>query len=424
MTRTGAGHPDEGDLLRYLDSELPEREAKDIQAHLAACWQCRIELEEVQQAVGECVRYRRDVLGSCFPDPPAPWFDIYRRMAASDGATEAPRLVTRITRLLRLAAMKPMPWAATAAMALIVWAAADYLRPHREPVKIAARSEAAASPAPASTEPAPARPRARPIAKPVLEPQVQPATPGDELRVFAVLRRLNADLGEPVEVNRTDTEVSVTGVGVRPDLRQQIRAELQVLPRVNVRFSDPSAGPPLPVTPAGSDVSLRTEIAQLQAEIEKNLGGRALYEGFTADVLETSDALISRVHALRRLAHHFQPEAESLLGAGERQLLKRLRGEHAAAIVGLAAALDGRCRPALEGFDAAGTAAARPAQSGAWQDAAEVLFGHARQVETLLAAALGGAGSQVPAEHLPKRILSSLAQLRADAEDYARRDVE
>src|SRR5579862_4832697 len=71
-------HPDDEQLLRYIDGELPSRAAGRMRLHLEACWQCRVELHDVQKTVADCVRYRKDVLQQCLPLPPGAWMDIYR----------------------------------------------------------------------------------------------------------------------------------------------------------------------------------------------------------------------------------------------------------------------------------------------------------------------------------------------------------
>ena len=50
-------HPESEELLRYVDGESPARAARQIRSHLEKCWECRVELEELQSTVGECVRY-------------------------------------------------------------------------------------------------------------------------------------------------------------------------------------------------------------------------------------------------------------------------------------------------------------------------------------------------------------------------------
>src|SRR5204863_484318 len=74
-------------LLRYADGESTTCAAGEIRSHLEACWQCRAELEELQKTVGECVRYRKNVLQRHLV-PPAPWTDIYRGFAEVDAALD------------------------------------------------------------------------------------------------------------------------------------------------------------------------------------------------------------------------------------------------------------------------------------------------------------------------------------------------
>lgn len=81
-------HPESEQLLRYIDGELPARTAGAIRLHLESCWQCRASLEELQNTIGKCVRYRKNVLQRYSPSPPAPWIDIYRGFAAIDASME------------------------------------------------------------------------------------------------------------------------------------------------------------------------------------------------------------------------------------------------------------------------------------------------------------------------------------------------
>ena len=73
MSNLDLRHPEDGLLLRYLDGELPGRKARQVRTHLEACWQCRAAVEELESAIGECVRYRKDVLAPSLPPPPEPW---------------------------------------------------------------------------------------------------------------------------------------------------------------------------------------------------------------------------------------------------------------------------------------------------------------------------------------------------------------
>ena len=81
-------HPENEQLLRYADGELPARTAGKIRSHVGACWQCRVELEELEETISECVRYRKNILQPFLPSPPAPWFDIYQGFAKIDASSE------------------------------------------------------------------------------------------------------------------------------------------------------------------------------------------------------------------------------------------------------------------------------------------------------------------------------------------------
>ena len=94
-------HPESEELLRYVDGESPSRAAGEIRAHLETCWECRVELEELQNTVGECVRYRKNTLGRHLPPPPAPWTDIYRGFAEIDASLDRSSFRDRLTGLLQ-----------------------------------------------------------------------------------------------------------------------------------------------------------------------------------------------------------------------------------------------------------------------------------------------------------------------------------
>jgi hypothetical protein len=132
-------HLENGDLLRYLDGELPRRKARLVRQHLEACWQCRTELASLETTVADCVDYRKHVLGACLPAPPQPWKDLSRefdRIGEFDpidvelaGESLVARLIkaARLINLLTLRAVKPpAKWAAACAALVVVAAIAFY----------------------------------------------------------------------------------------------------------------------------------------------------------------------------------------------------------------------------------------------------------------------------------------------------------
>jgi len=269
----------------------------------------------------------------------------------------------------------------------------------------------------AEAAPAPAVPVAKPAPDPV--EVFTPATPGEELQVMAALHRLGADLGAPVEVTRTDSQVVVSGVGVSPDLSGRIRDELSGIERVTVDFTTPA---PAPLGTTGRNVegaAIDPRIEQLQARMETELGGRAAYDQFTGEILDLTDTLMSRVHALRRLAEHFAPEDEAAMSPKEREILSDLLREHATAADELSARIEEQSRPVLLAVGANGLLSdpeLPPADN--WQDATAELLVDARRADILLASILGGASTETSPQDLSSQALLSLARLRIHTTDY------
>jgi hypothetical protein len=410
-----AMHPDDGELLRYADGELSLRQARRVRAHLMRCWQCRALLGEIERTIRGCVEYRRAVLETCLPEPPQPWFDIRRRLAELKTAGESDSWWSLFQRGFVSSWFTPPRLAVAAVVAAILWAQATLIFRNREPGPPAPAAVTPAAPlAPRRTEPVPAPPP-RPVAPPVTAPR-EVATASDELRVFALLRRLGADLGEPVEVTRQGGRVLVTGIGVSPEVERALARELEASPRFSMKFSAPA-----PVERrAAPTVTVRPEVTELQAELEQRLGGRRAYDELANSLLETTDQLLAHLYALRRLAERFPPEVEIELGAADKRLLASLRSEHAAASRKLAAALEERARSAFASYATAEAAPAEAVARVAWQTATADLLGLARRTETLLAAILGGSVSPEPATTLPAEFLRSAELLRRQAEAFLR----
>ena len=124
MNSLGMRHPEDGQLLRYLDGELPRKKAIQVRAHLEACWQCRTQVEELQALVGDCVRYRRNVLGACLPPPPAPWHALDFERAEAELASRS--LFARMAEFFSPRRKAPLRWAVSGAAALAVAAGIFY----------------------------------------------------------------------------------------------------------------------------------------------------------------------------------------------------------------------------------------------------------------------------------------------------------
>jgi hypothetical protein len=116
MSNLDVRHPEDGLLLRYLDGELAGRQARQVRSHLEACWQCRAQAEELESAIGECVRYRKDVLAPSLPPPPEPWPSLDFGRVEAELAEQS--LVHRLARFLSPLRHGGLRWALSGAAAL------------------------------------------------------------------------------------------------------------------------------------------------------------------------------------------------------------------------------------------------------------------------------------------------------------------
>jgi hypothetical protein len=531
-------HPEDGELLRYADGELPAGEARRVREHLEACWQCRTELQELQETVAECVRYRKDVLREHLPPPPAPWADIYRRFEQMDAAPGRAPLAERLRQALAWPGRRwaPVAVALTLVCALLVYewrgvqpveaavllrkavAASEERPPAPRRIRVRTRQHdisrvVAGTPDSASEEklaelaalfraadydwedPLSARsfqawrdrlPQKRdevaeidgcyrirttaevgelveatlklrvgdlrpvegrwefrdnewveisemadapvalpaPVARAVSGPPAAPerdeepgrsvapaATPGHELQVLAALHQVGADLGEPIEVTRDAGRILVSGMGIAPDRQEQIQGVLGAIPHVVVRFSEPAEAAAA-AAERGPESTAPGGVPEPRSRLAERAGGRAQFERLSAQLLDMSDAAMSRAYALRRLAQRFPRQAEAELSAGDRRLLRDLGREHAAALGTQAAGMERLLAPVLGGPGRAVGASAY----GAWQDAAEEVFHAALRVDKLLAVALGAAPGEISGGEALSEPMASLAQLRVVVE--------
>src|SRR5437588_6165709 len=120
MSRPPMADPEDEQLLCYADGESPAGAASEIRSHLESCWQCREQLEALQNTVGECVRYRKNILQRHLPPPPAPWTDIYRGFGEIDAALAQASFRERVARVLRGPAYSARRWVAVAVTLIAV----------------------------------------------------------------------------------------------------------------------------------------------------------------------------------------------------------------------------------------------------------------------------------------------------------------
>jgi len=413
-----SNHPEQALLLRYIDGELPGRKSRAVQRHLEACWECRTELEELQQTVAECVRYRKQILAGALPAPPQEWRDMYKEFDRVDAT--APR-------------RRFFPWrwglaAATAALAVAgVFQYVAYYKVHDAHLgdvgntNLAASSKITEPPIRNSTESGAVSvevpPRSAVPSRPAAIVPGPTASISDELLVMSVLHEIGADLGDPVQVSLSDGRVQVSGVGVAPERKQKILAALEPLPNVARNFSDPPAPPLLPNDAAAAQPAASSTASNVfQARLEAQLGGRGLVDRFTGRVLTWNESAMAHAYALRLLAQKFP--VDDSMNQKDRATLRGLARDHLVALAAPLADFDQELVPVLTALGAASSRTA--AASDSWQGAAEQVFQAARRIEVLSSLLLGVTPGQSAHADLPSELLGAVNELRADLDQSQR----
>jgi hypothetical protein len=120
-------HIGEEDLLKYADGELSPRTEREVRRHLSSCWECRSELESIEQTAAQCARYRKLIREDClFPSPPAPWRDIRPDLRGLNATLGSRSVFVRAGDTLRSWFDNPLKWAPATVGALVLLAAALY----------------------------------------------------------------------------------------------------------------------------------------------------------------------------------------------------------------------------------------------------------------------------------------------------------
>ena len=83
-------HPPRERLLLYVDGELSPRKAAQVQAHLEACWQCRVKTKKVEETIADIVDFDERLL-KAHVAAPGGWHDFGRRLdhAAAEGGARS-----------------------------------------------------------------------------------------------------------------------------------------------------------------------------------------------------------------------------------------------------------------------------------------------------------------------------------------------
>ena len=203
-----------------------------------------------------------------------------------------------------------------------------------------------------------------------------------EIRALSALHSLSADLDEEIAVKHgPDGTVEITGLVTTADRKLQIEHALAAIPGLVTHLS--TIGDAARREPATSRPPARAERPAASAEsgseiLSERIPDSLQREAFLGKAFDSSQKLLSRAFALKRLSERYPPDEEGRLSDEGRRTLRNIISDHVWAMQQIAAALGEQFAGV---FNASPPADTDDLQSVSWQAAAPGLLSIAQKVD-------------------------------------------
>jgi hypothetical protein len=208
------------------------------------------------------------------------------------------------------------------------------------------------------------------------------------------LHEIEADLGDPVDVSRAASgEIKVVGTGVSAARQEEIRSAIQAIPNVITEWHD-SPGRPESRPRNAKPVNLEGARNPFEAMLRPAAPD---WEVFSNRVLDESDAILARAHALRTLQEHFPNERRAKLAPEDQNTLDQISTAHFMAFADHVRTLGAILAPVF------------PSRSEPGQTHPDFLAA-AQRMDRVVSIIFGGAATT----ETPSRVLAGLSQAAAD----------
>lgn len=385
-------HPEQTELLFYLDGELESTAADSIRQHLDSCWTCRMRASSLQDTI---LAYTRERERSAVPEPPSPWKDLsadFQRLQGSNRPSFLHRIRTgAIFRTGRVALF----CGAVTALGALAWFTLPH-NPKAAPAKLPEPTVHAPVPA---FSPPPIR-KSKPLKRLHKEPTTDPyAAMHEEVAIVAALHALKADLGEPVELKRnSEGHFILNTLDLGPDRMGEIRRALAAFQHLAIQVAEPKANAG-PRGTAPNKLTVSRPIA-FENDLEQYAGGRQTLLNLADDILDASDRIVMYAHAIENLDKRFPLAAQQPMNVDDHKSLARIQADYRSGALQAAASLRSLMDPIFTTVDVA--AASQPPED---------LLETALHVDRLLNAAFAGSQSSLSDRDLYGNLRGWYAQL-------------
>ncbi len=337
---------------------------------------------DFEKALARYVRFHRQHVSDPLPDPPAEWKDLTGEFA---------RILTESTPPPR----QRFGWWTLAGIAAVA-AAGVYVLELRQAAPPPVTKQPAIAPiVPAVKPPPPSPPKSAVHGEPQPDLNI-------EVRIFAALHRVAADVGEPVEVNFQGGQWFVKFVQTSPSRTEQLNQALAPLTQVKLIVNE------APTSLEGFSEERRVQSATASLifakKLEDHFGTRAALTTATNRAFDRSQSILARAHALQLLDERFPPALHATLGQEELRLLRGMRMDHRQAAA--------TARKGVES-DYGLLAAALNLNDAGNPGTKSTLWNAAYRWDHVLSIVLGGAATPLDPDGLKKELSEAFAHLDA-----------
>lgn len=242
---------------------------------------------------------------------------------------------------------------------------------------------------------------------------VKEVGPEEELRVFAALNAIGADVGEPVtvDIDSSKQHIVIAGLGISANRERQIRQALEPIPNTALRFT---SGQPVGIgnqsEKPGSYSS--DNAAPLRHTLEAQAGGAQQFQLIADKALDTSSTILAQANALYVLSQKFPPPVASAFRPPERETLRSLRSRHAIAIEQATIELKDVLKPLLRSTNA-GTDETQSPPATSWELSAAQLYEQAKLLDSSLGRILAGSYSQEAGQSIWSKLPDEIQTMEA-----------
>jgi hypothetical protein len=242
---------------------------------------------------------------------------------------------------------------------------------------------------------------------------VKEVGPKEELRVFAALNAIGADVGEPltIDIDPSKQQIIIAGLGLSANRERQIRQALAPIPNTALRFT---SGQPVDVGNQSANAGKYTSdnAAPLRHMLEEQAGGAQQFQIITDKVLDASSTILAQANALYVLSQKFRPPIVSAFGPPERETLRSLRHRHAIAIEQATVELKDSLKPLLNSTTA-GADETQSQQATSWDLGAAQLYEQAKLLDASLGRILAGSYSLEAGQSLWSKLPDEIQKVEA-----------